>query len=933
MLPTPLPRGVDAVADEAANLIGEFDEGFSNRQTWHNAALAAIAVWFEDEELAGRAVEGPTGILAHLLRGFGDDGMWYEGENYHLFALRGSSSRWAGPARPASICWPTAPRRPGSARRSGRPRSPRCPTSPFPPARIRGSACRWPSRCTWSSGRSASRGWATTISTLWGWLRELYRLARATGRSASTPTCTRPASRRAPARQLGPLLVGAAGDGSGAAGSGRARGSRGTRCSRARDSPSSAAATATPAWNAARTAAGTAIRTACISRCTRTVCIGCPIPGPARTWPATSSGIAPPWRTTRRDSTAPPSRRRCGAAPPSASRETGPGRAAVRASSRAPWWPARRTSSTWSSFRAGSAHVVELPWHPTGQWSPSRRADGAGADSGPTSSSADVERSRARALPARCAFAPTAADGERLGAPPDVRRRAPPCAGAGTARHGGPGCRSTCCAREARECGSSRCRGIGVRTAGVRGWRVSGDLIEVETGRRRGPARRTSDGWDVIVEDDHGHEASRGAPATGPEDLAAAGRPRPPHADGRRGPRRDGSSALDGRLDGFDFSEPLELDHEDQYRRSEEPYPGPRSSPPPPRCTGTSTASMSAWTSGSPSSGSGTPRRRRSDWTTSRTTSTRRRPDLRASRRRPAGLRLPRAAFGRGRQHSRAPAPRAPRAIRPWCAAGGSPLIRAIADGGVALPEWEPEAGRTRSVSTSWSIGSRRAASAGRGSWCGAAAGDGSTSVATARTPRRSACWSCAEHGSRRRHHVDRQQASRRRSSGPRASRLPLRMTRSSGCRVWDDEGREYVDFLMALGAVALGYGHPAVTRARSPRQRSKASSDRCRRCWRKRWLPSSVARSRGSSGFAFSRPAPRPWRPPCDWRGSSPDATSCWAAATTGGSTGARPRRGGGCRRPRAPCTGRSRSTTPPGPASGSAPRATASPPWCSSP
>ena len=41
-----------AVADEAANLIGEFDEGFSNRQTWHNAALAAIAVWFEDEELA-----------------------------------------------------------------------------------------------------------------------------------------------------------------------------------------------------------------------------------------------------------------------------------------------------------------------------------------------------------------------------------------------------------------------------------------------------------------------------------------------------------------------------------------------------------------------------------------------------------------------------------------------------------------------------------------------------------------------------------------------------------------------------------------------------------------------------------------------------------------------------------------------------------------
>ena len=33
--------------------------------------------------------------------------------------------------------------------------------------------------------------------------------------------------------------------------------------------------------------------------------------------------------------------------------------------------------------------------------------------------------------------------------------------------------------------------------------------------------------------------------------------------------------ALDGSLDGFDTSEPLELDHEDQYRRSEEPYGGP----------------------------------------------------------------------------------------------------------------------------------------------------------------------------------------------------------------------------------------------------------------------------------------------------------------------------------------------------------------------
>ena len=39
-------------------------------------------------------------------------------------------------------------------------------------------------------------------------------------------------------------------------------------------------------------------------------------------------------------------------------------------------------------------------------------------------------------------------------------------------------------------------------------------------------------------------------------------------------------------------------------------------------------------------------------------------------------------------------------------------------------------------------------------------------------------------------------------------------MARASGCRVWDSSGREYVDYIMALGAVGLGYGHPAVNRA-----------------------------------------------------------------------------------------------------------------------
>ena len=155
-----LADAVSAVADEAANLIGEFDEGFSNRQTWHNAALAAVAVWFEDEELATRVVEGPSGIIAHLLRGFGDDGMWFEGENYHLFALRGEllAMGWAREAGVDFTAEPAA-RRPvgGGAAGPGA----HCASRPHlsRPARIRATGSPWPSRCTSSSGRSVWRGW------------------------------------------------------------------------------------------------------------------------------------------------------------------------------------------------------------------------------------------------------------------------------------------------------------------------------------------------------------------------------------------------------------------------------------------------------------------------------------------------------------------------------------------------------------------------------------------------------------------------------------------------------------------------------------------------------------------------------------------------------------------------------------------------------
>lgn len=45
-------------------------------------------------------------------------------------------------------------------------------------------------------------------------------------------------------------------------------------------------------------------------------------------------------------------------------------------------------------------------------------------------------------------------------------------------------------------------------------------------------------------------------------------------------------------------------------------------------------------------------------------------------------------------------------------------------------------------------------------------------------------------------------------------SRFPAAMVRGEGCRLWDDDGREYLDFLAGIAVCSLGHCHPAVTLA-----------------------------------------------------------------------------------------------------------------------
>ena len=167
-------EGVSTVADEAANLIGEFDEGFSNRQTWNNAALAAIAVWFEDEELGTRAVEGPTGVVAQMVRGFGADGMWYEGENYHLFALRGQlvAMGWARGAGAELLADPRLATRLAAALRA--PTLTALPDLTFPArkdSRFGVSLAQPMYLELWEVGLARL---GDPASDLWDWLRQLY---------------------------------------------------------------------------------------------------------------------------------------------------------------------------------------------------------------------------------------------------------------------------------------------------------------------------------------------------------------------------------------------------------------------------------------------------------------------------------------------------------------------------------------------------------------------------------------------------------------------------------------------------------------------------------------------------------------------------------------------------------------------------------------
>ena len=346
-------KGVNQVAEEAATLIGEYDEGFSNRQTWNNAALAAIAVWFEDEELAQRSIEGDTGLIAHLVRGYGRDGMWYEGENYHLFALRGllTGAHWARLAGVDFAADPRLAKRLHAALRATALSA--LPDFTFPArkdARFGISLAQPAYLELWEIG--IVRLGETEPEDLSSWLHTLYREANAPvlelfdyylneAPFSATPF---PVSRSTLSwwslLEMQPELPPAVADAASRVPSVLLE-SQGLGVLRHEDRYVS--------LECGPYVAVMAIPTDCISRCMPAESIGCRIPVPAVTSLATCSGIGRPWHTMRRGWTGCHSPRVQRPAKALMTRGNGHGCAVGSAVSRVRWLPVRAIS--WMSLK------------------------------------------------------------------------------------------------------------------------------------------------------------------------------------------------------------------------------------------------------------------------------------------------------------------------------------------------------------------------------------------------------------------------------------------------------------------------------------------------------------------------------------------------------------------------------------------------------
>ncbi|MCD6238301.1 MAG: heparinase II/III family protein [Thermotogae bacterium] len=72
----------------AVYTIMDYDEGMNNRQAMNNYGMGSVGFFFENPRIIEYSLEGPHGLFVQLENGVLDDGMWYEGNNYHWPTLK-----------------------------------------------------------------------------------------------------------------------------------------------------------------------------------------------------------------------------------------------------------------------------------------------------------------------------------------------------------------------------------------------------------------------------------------------------------------------------------------------------------------------------------------------------------------------------------------------------------------------------------------------------------------------------------------------------------------------------------------------------------------------------------------------------------------------------------------------------------------------------
>jgi len=71
----------------SVDIILDYDEKMNNRQAFNNAGILAVGFLLEEPKLIDYALYGPHGFEVHMEKSVLEDGLWYEGDNYHFATL------------------------------------------------------------------------------------------------------------------------------------------------------------------------------------------------------------------------------------------------------------------------------------------------------------------------------------------------------------------------------------------------------------------------------------------------------------------------------------------------------------------------------------------------------------------------------------------------------------------------------------------------------------------------------------------------------------------------------------------------------------------------------------------------------------------------------------------------------------------------------